>query len=366
MSIPENHLDAVVSTSSIDVRRRVPMRTVIIAVVSLPVFFMLCFTLAYTSALHAPKPHDLSLTIAGPAQTTQELSTAVTNKAAGAFDVTRTTSLSDARKRVEEREAVGAILIDGKTVTTVIGSGGGLTAAQVVEQVGQQVATNLGTTPKVVDVAPVTSKDATGSTLFFFIVICTIGGYLSITVLSQVLPKARARTQLATSAGAAILTPVIGFGAMSLFVGDYGATFGEIAAVLGIGMVYTFTIAVFATLLTRVLKQAAIFGVVLLIMSLNFPSAGGGSPEAMLPGFWQVVHNSWFGAGAMEAIRSIVYFNGHQVGRWLVQLLIWTFAILVVTLLQIAASRRGRSAPTPEPSSTGGAHAAGTELVVST
>jgi hypothetical protein len=345
MSLPENHLDVVVTAGSVDARRRIPVRTVVLAVVSLPLFFMLCFTLAYTSALHTPKPHDFPLTIAGTLSTTREISKAIDKRAPGAFDITHTTSLSEARKRVEDRTADGAVLVNGRTVTTVIASGGGLLSAQVVEEVGRQVASSLGTTTKVVDIAKLTSGDTTGSSLFFFIIVCTIGGYLSITVLSQVLPKAQARTQLLTSAGAGIVVPILGFAAISLFAGDYNSTFGTIAAVLGVGMIYTFMVGVLASFFTRLLNQGAIFGVVLFILALNFPSTGGGNPEGLLPPFWQVVHNGWFGSAAMEAVRSIVYFHGEQVGHWLLLLGIWTVAVLVITMLfSNLQSRRKRFA----------------------
>ncbi len=347
MTMPENHLDAVVSTNSIDTSpsRRASLVTRIVAVVMMPLMFLVVFTLCYTSALHAPKPHDLALTVAGPAETTQRLQSAITGKAAHAFDITETLSAAKARQNVENRSAVGAIIVDGTNVTTVVATGGGALAATTVESVGTQVAAELGGTSTVDDVAPTPSNDPAGTSLFFLVIICTVGGYLSLTVLSQVLPRARTRTMIATAAIAAVLTPIIGFAMISIFVGDYGATFGEIAAVLGIGMLYTFTVGLIATIFTKLLKQAAILGVLVVLMGLNFPSAGGGSPESMLPGFWQVIHNGWVGAGTMESFRSIIDFNGHQVGRWLGQLGIWTGASFLITVL---LGLRGRSRTEPE------------------
>lgn len=344
MTMPENHLDTVVSTNSIDPApsRRASGSTRIVAVVLMPLFFLIVFSLCYTSALHSPKPHDFALTLAGPAETTHSLSSAIQDRAEGAFAISRTTSAKAARDDVRDRSAVGAIIVDGIDVTTVTAGAGGQLAASTVQQVGAQVAAQLGGTSTVQDVAPTTKEDRSGTSLFFFLIVCTIGGYLSNTVLAQVLPRARTRTMLLTAAVAGVLAPLLGFGMISIFVGDFGVTFGTLAAVLGVGMIYTFTIGVLATLFTKLLGQGAIFAVILFLIGINFPSAGGGSPESMLPGFWQVVHNGWVGAGAMESMRSILDFDGHQVGRWMTQLLIWTGgSLLLAGLIALRDRRRG-------------------------
>lgn len=343
MSMPENHLDTVVTTNSIDTTKRASLMTKIISVALLPLFLISGFTIAYTTAQAAPKPHDMALTIAGPAATTKSITAAIEDRSASAFDITRTTSASKARRAVERRDAVGAVIIDGDQVTTVTASAAGRIAVAPIQEVGQQVAKELGATVKVVDVAPVTDEDTSGTALFYFILVCTVGGYLSLTVVSQILPRARTRTMIATAVGAGILAPIIGFAMISIFVGDFGATFGDIAAVIGVGMLYTFTVGLVATFYTRVLGQAAIFAVLITLMFLNFPSTGGSAPESMMPGFWQVVHNGWLGSGAFEATRSIVYFHGEQAGRWIGQLSIWTGSALVLTVLAGVMHSRKRS-----------------------
>lgn len=108
-------------------------------------------------------------------------------------------------------------------------------------------------------------------------------------------------------------------------------------------MLYTFTLGVLASLFTKLLGQGAIFAVILFLIGLNFPSTGGGSPESILPPFWQFLHSGWVGSRALEAMRSVLYFDGHQVGRWFGHLAVWTGGALVLTFL-VAAMRRRRSA----------------------
>jgi len=347
--MPENHLDVVVTPGSVDPARTASLRTTLIAVISMPLFFLLAFTISYVSATHAPLPHDMALTISGPAAVTEQLADSIDEKATGGFDITLSTDAADARESVAQRDAVGAIIVDGEDVTTVIASGGGRLAVATIQNVGQQVAASLGGTSTVEDVAPLPSDDPGGSILFFLLVICTVGAFLSVTAITQAFRGASVRSMIATSVGAALVVPVIGFAMISVYV-DFEVTFGTVAAVIGIGMVYTLAVGLLATLLTEVVGQASIFAVILVLIALNFPSSGGSVPESMLPPFWQVVHNAWIGPGAFEAMRSVLFFDGNQVGRWMIQLLIW-LAVTVVLLVVVTASKKRRAAA--EPAATG-------------
>jgi hypothetical protein len=311
--------------------REVPIWARLILLVAMPVFFLTVFSLSYVSAYHKPTPHDLSLVIAGPAATTKPIVHDITSTTKTAFDITTTTAASSARADVKDRNAVGAVLIDGKNVTTVIASGGGLLASNVVTEVGQEVAARLGGTATVTDVSPLTHDDGTGSSLFYFLVACTVGAFLAITTLAQVLARPRMWSMLAVNAIMAILVPICSFVSLTAFTGEFGATFGEIAAVLGIGMLYTLACGLFATLMTRLIGAGGIFIEIIVLVGLNFPSSGGSVPASMLPPFWQFLHHFWIGAGAMEAFHSILYFSGAHVGRWVAQLFIWLGAIAALT-----------------------------------
>lgn len=341
--MPENHLDVVVTPGSVDPARTASLRTTLIAVISMPVFFLLAFTICYVSAAHAPLPHDMALTIAGPASVTEQLADAINDKATGGFDITQTTDAADARDAVADREAVGAIIVDGEDVTTVVASGGGRLAVATVTSVGQQVADSLGGTATVDDVAPLPSDDPGGSILFFLLVICTVGAFLSVTGITQAFRGASVKAMVATAFGAAVIVPVVGFAMISVYV-DFEVTFGTVAALLGIGMIYTLAVGLLSTLLNEVVGQASIFAVILFLIALNFPSSGGSVPESMLPPFWQVVHNGWIGSGAFEAMRSVVFFDGAGGGRWLIQLFIWLVAVTVLLVVVTRSKKRKAAA----------------------
>jgi hypothetical protein len=342
--MPENHLDVIVTPGSVDPERKASLRTTLIAVISMPVFFLLAFTLCYVSATHAPVPNDMSIALVGPTATTELLATAIEEEAPGAFELTQMRDADAAVEAVEHRDVVGAVVVDGGEVTTVIASGGGRLASSTVTSLGDRVAAELGSAsaPVVDEVAPLPSDDPGGSILFFLVVICTVGAFLSVSGTAQAFPGARLRAMVATAAGAAVLVPVLGFALINVYV-DFEVPFGTAAVVIGIGMVYTLTVGLLAAFLTTTLGSASIFAVILLLIALNFPSTGASVPASMLPGFWQVVHDGWVGSGAFEAMRSVLFFDGNQSGRWLLQLLLWLAgAVVLLAVVSLVRTRRAK------------------------
>ncbi|MET7403212.1 hypothetical protein ABZS66_58005 [Dactylosporangium sp. NPDC005572] len=351
LTMPENHLDMVISPNSVVPERSAPLAVRIGALIAMPLFFILSFSLSYTSALHAPTPNGFALTIAGPAAVSQQLADAIDQRTGGAFSITQRASLTDAVTAVTDRDSVGAISVDGNTVTAVIASGGSKLTAGTVESLAGQVAQQLGGTVTVKDVAPLAGKDPTGSSLFFLIIIATVAGFLTVTALTQIVPVPRLGSLIVANVVTAVAAPLVGFAVMSIFLGAFGATFADIAAVLAVMMLYTLAAGLIATLFTRILGQVSVLGVILVLVALNFPSSGGPVPAAMLPGFWHELHGWWIGSSAFEAIRSIIYFNGAQTGTWVGHLSVWAVAVAaVLAVFEIGKRARNRRHPeTAEP-----------------
>lgn len=366
MSLPEHHLDTVYTPGSIDedTPRTPPGR--VAAAMMMPVLFVVAFVLCYVSALHNPLPHDLALTIAGPSGTTQQIAAAVDEQAKSGFDITRTTDPDAAVRAVEDRSAVGAIVIgtsDSKpTVEIVTADAGGRIASSTVSAVGTRIATQLQATATTRDVSPLTSSDPNGVGLFYLIIISSIGGYLTITVLSQAMPRARRRTKVLTAVIASALTPVIAIAALSFSVGIFGMDFGQLAAVVGVDALYVLVVSLIALFFTELLGQGAILGVLVVVLALNFPSTGGSVPESMLPPFWQAIHAVWFGSGALETFRSLIFFGGNGFGWPFARLLIWLGGAALAWGGISAIKGRRAAAEQAESGSDDTAHAPGTEV----
>lgn len=262
----------------------------------MPLFFVVFFPLAFGSAIHNPAPNDLSLTIAGPAQVVTDITTKLDDQAA--FAATQTDVLTEARGSVERRDTTGAIKIEPVTtaadkasaaekqqfaVTTYVANGGGRPAASAVQAVGDQVAKQLGTTAKTVDVAPLSKEDSVGTSLFYLLVYSSLAGYLVIIVLMQVAPKAKLATRFAVIGASAIAAPILTFAMASIFVGDYGASFGTIVGVLAIDALYVFTVGNIAILAQQFLGNAATIAIMGLVVFLNFPSGAALSHTTCCP-----------------------------------------------------------------------------------
>ncbi|ROQ31049.1 hypothetical protein EDF46_3563 [Frondihabitans sp. PhB188] len=323
-----------------------------------PIFFVIAFPLLFVGAIHKPTPHELDVLIVGPTQVVSQITSKL--DATTEFHATHTDVVSEARRQVENRSVVGSLEIATSgsdpsdptfTVTTYLAAAEGRSVSATIQALGTQVAEDLGTTTKTVDVAPLDAEDPLGTTLFYLLTYTSLAAYLVIIVLTQVMPKAGLRVRYGAVGITSFAAPLIVFGLSSIFVGDYGASFGTIAALLGVNALYVFTVGALAILLAQFLGKLASVGVMGFIVLLNFPSSGGPTPASMLPPFWQGMHQFYFGSGAYEAFRSIVYFDGNGAQRWLLQLLAWTVGLILITTivhltqtirrqrLEIAASR---------------------------
>ncbi|WP_182346706.1 ABC transporter permease [Tomitella gaofuii] len=288
----------------------------------LPLFFVVMFALCYVSAFHNPAPHDMRLTIVGPGSSAAAVASGLEQGSPGAFDVATSTDLDGALERLADRDVQGVIEL-GSPVVAHVASGASATVAQTVQSVAAPLAQQTGTTVTVDDIAPVTGGDATGMGLFYFMVVCSIAGYLTVTVLSQLAPNMTLRRQLGILGAMSVALTLIAFAVSSIFTGTYGAGAGGLTALLLIGVLYTFTIGIVAVLLNRLLGQAAIMAVMMVAIFLNFPSAGGAIAPSMLPAAWEAVHSFWIGSGAIQAMQSVIYFGGNGAGHGLLILAGW-------------------------------------------
>jgi hypothetical protein len=188
------------------------------------------------------------------------------------------------------------------------------------------------------DTRPLPAGDTTGTATFYFVIICTLGGYLTVTILGQAAaalePRRRYPLMLAAAIGTPILVLLIGGGIFGAYSGSVGVLF----AMFGLGALYSFVVGIIARLLQLLLGSYAIFAMMTMFVFLNFPSSGGAIPAQLLPGFWRFLNHFWIGAPAVNAIRSILYLGGRGVGDDILKLLIWF--VVVVALLILPISRK--------------------------
>jgi hypothetical protein len=303
----------------------------LIRVLSLPLFFALAFSVCYISAFHAPKPDHLPVTIVGAAEQTQAVQAGLAASAGAALDVSTSTDLASAMGALRGQDTL-AVLELGNPMIVHEASGAGYAYATVINTIADGISTKTGIPVVRDDVAPNTAGDPSGTAAFYFLVIATIVGYLSVMMLGRVIPTALVRQKLGIIAGMSVLGNGLAYVVGGLMIGAFDFSAGAAWSMVGIGMLYTFTVGVVALGLDNLAHKLGlhhITGMMILLsfmIFLNFPSSGGAVPAHMLPGFWQFLHGFWLGADALEAMRSAIHFGGAGMGQHMVGLLVWLLA----------------------------------------
>ncbi|MBM9837071.1 hypothetical protein JO861_10960 [Rhodococcus hoagii] len=310
-------------------------RTVVESMV-FPLFFAVMFALCYVSAFHNPAPREVEIVVVGPESATTALVDRLAPTVGDKFDLETSTDATGAIDRLQNREIAGVIEL-GPTMNLHIASAEGTMRVQAAEGLAQPLAAAQGVDLNVIDHAPLAADDPTGTGLFYLVMVCTIVGYLTITVLSQVAPRMRLRQQLGVLGVMSVVGVLAAYLVSAIFVGFYGASFAASLALLAVVIAYTIVVGLVSILVNRVFGKAAIMVVMVLMIFVNFPSAGGAFPADFLPGFWSALSHFWIGAGAVDATRSIVYFGGTGVGHGLLVIGGWfvvTAALLGLTQLR--------------------------------
>ncbi|WP_430331575.1 hypothetical protein [Rhodococcus sp. ACT016] len=340
---PALRLDHGTSPQSADPGRP-PWRTIVESMV-FPLFFAVMFALCYVSAFHSPTPRGVEVVVVGPEAATTTLVDRLAPTVGDKFDLETATDAAGALDRLQNREIAGVIEL-GSSMNLHIASAEGTMRVQAVEGLAQPLAAAQGVELNVVDHAPLAADDPTGTGLFYLVMVCTIVGYLTITVLSQVAPRMRLRQQMGVLGVMSVVGVLAAYLVSALFVGFYGASFATNLAMLAVVIAYTIVVGLVSILANRVFGKAAIMVVMVLMIFVNFPSAGGAFPADFLPGFWSTLSHFWIGAGAVDAVRSIIYFGGTGVGHGL--LVIGGWFVVAAALLGLTQLRRAKAADAPK------------------
>lgn len=303
-----------------------------------PTYFVVAFALCYISAFHHPQPHHVKVGVVGSAAQVGTLQQQVAAAADDAFDVRIVPTVAQATHLVRDRDLSGAFVPaatgGGGTILVAGADGASLTGA--VEALFRGLTDAEQRALTVHDVRPLPPGDLTGTAVFYFLIICTLGGYLTVTILGQAAPALRPRRRYPLIAAAALATPIVVYLIGGVLLGAYHGSVGAILGLIGVGALYALVVGLIARLLQVAFGPWAIYAMMAVFVFLNFPSSGGAFPGPMLPGFWRFLHGFWIGAPAMDAMRSALYFGGAGVGTDLLKLLAWLVVVSAVLFLPIS------------------------------
>jgi hypothetical protein len=317
----------------------------------LPLYLSVAFATNYIGALHAPKPHKVNVAIVGPPAATAPLAHELSAEGKNAFVVSQLASLGQARHLVDQRKLAGAYVPSSGRPTLIVATAAWPSLANALEATFRQVAAAHDRPLAVDDVRPLPANNLSGTPNFFFLIICTLGGFMTIVALGFVAPTVPEWHRIAVAAAAAILAPLIAYLIGGPGYGTFGGSFGTIVAMLALGALYAFVVAAITRLMQLGLGAVGALVASLLLVFLNFPSSGGTVAPQLLPGFWRFLNHFWIGAAGLDANRNTLYFSGAGVATDVLKILAWIAAWAALLAVPIYA-RRGRRPQAAPPAST--------------
>lgn len=312
-----------------------------LAAMLIPLFFVVMFAVCIIGTYHKPHPSGIKVGIVGPPQLTAPLSAAVAKEAGSTFDISQTPTLAGAVHDVRQRDLNAAFVPTAnpqRPATLIIASANGRIVAAASETLARGITATQGAQLTVREVRPLPSGDEIGLGIFMFMVVCTICGYITPTILETVAPAVQPSRRYPIIAVTAVLVSTIAYLIGGLGYGTYTGAFGTILAFIAVGALYTFTIGLGTRLFQVLLGPAGIFASLAIFVFLNIPSLGATYTGPVLSPFWRFLNHFWIGAATVNAERAILYFGGQGAGADLLKLFIWT--AVIVALLLLPLSRR--------------------------
>ncbi len=346
-TLPSASPDRVLPAQQDDHRQ---LRRAVVAL-ALPALFVIGFALSYTSAWQAPAPHGVQVAVAGPAAQTAPLRDGLARAVGPAFEVQAVPTPAVAARDVRDQDLYGAYVPaarSGATATLIVADASGTSVTSAVESLFRAVAAKQGAQLAVRDVRPLPAGDTSGLSLFFFLVACTLGGFLAVSATGIAAPALRPRYRWPLFLATVVAVPVLAYLLAGQGLGAVGGSAGAVFVLLGMGALYVLAVIVVARGLQLILGAiGTLFAGMAVFVLVNFPSSGASLQGPMLPTFWHVVNRFWIGASASDAFRNIVYFGGQAVGTDVLKLLGWLAVGVVLLALGWFKLQHGRQEVTP-------------------
>jgi hypothetical protein len=305
-----------------------PWRQLLLISVALPVLIGLA-VLAFAWPAARITPRNLPVGVVGSTSTARTTAAGLQRAEPGGFDLTRYPDQAAARRAIADRAVYGAVAVTPANVTVMTASAASPTVAQLLSQVGDQLArVRRVTSVTAVDVVATSPQDPRGqviSSALLPLTICSVIIAAVVAVLLNFRPAWRQLVALVT------VSAVAGLGVYLIAQGFLGALPHRHAATWAAVSLTTLAMSTsIAGLVALVGPTGLGVGAVLMVFVGN-PFSGVTSAPQLLPtavgdlGQWLPP-----GAGA-NLLRSTAYFGGNGSATHLSVLLLWSlFGLLAV------------------------------------
>jgi hypothetical protein len=258
----------------------------------------------------------------------------------------------EARAQLADLTVSGAYLPEQSSGADVllVASAGGAALSSALRDIFTTLTANEGRPLDVIDVVPRSPGDATGGSVFYLMIGCTLAGYLLAAVISSA-RGARPATLRRTGWRVGATVPygvAFGLGAAAVFGPWLEVINGHFASVWLIGSLLVIAAATTTIAFQAIFGFLGVAGSIVVFVVVGNPSAGGVYPYSMLPAAFRAV-GPWLPNGAaVDALRRAVYFDAAEIAPRLAVLAVWAVAgaalAVLASVVRARAQRRDSSA----------------------
>jgi hypothetical protein len=313
-------------------RDHAAIRNVALAMIGL-MLVVVAMIASYSGAFAKPILHHMTVAVAAPQQIVDGI------RGQDALAVNEVGDAGAARQQVYERKTDAAFVVapNGEMKIYVAG-GGGRSVAAAAETVGHSIAAKSGLTASVVDVAPPSAGDPSGTVEFYAIIFISIGATVGATVVGRFMGTVRKPATLAlrtmTLAGYSALLAA----AVTLYVDVIlGALTGHPWQVFGVLWLYAIAVGGAVTGVAAAFGTVASMVLTLFLVVIGNAAAAGPVGRPLLSGFYSTFTGIVPQGSGVSLLRSVEYFGGNGAQTPFVTLAIWGAAGCVLAVLATAA-----------------------------
>lgn len=286
------------------------------------------FVGVYLAAFHAPRPHHLPVAVVGSAQQARSVETALDRHAPGGFDVRAYADRSAAREAVQHRDVYGAYDASAGTPVLLDAGANGPSVTAVLQGAFGAVAQHSGKPLTSQDVAPSSSGDTRGLSVFYSAFGLVLAGFLFGTMTYQMAPRLEFRRRMA---GLAVFG--VAGGLMIAVLADtvFGALPGPFLGVAAVAGLLAAAVGSTTMALVRRLGPAGYSVAAVLLLIFGNATSGGVLPPDFLPGWLYPVSDVLPVGVAVRAVQGMAYF--HDQGLWSAVAVLSAWIVVCVAVL---------------------------------